>query len=107
MRGDFAVTFHEVIPESTTLELVATELGYIQADEHVRCSVVVSRRTARDRNILVHVELRSDGSDTNQHAEAVGLDQYDALRRAFAALRRVRRRRSQAAARARRTQTLH
>jgi len=86
MHEGFDITFREVIPEASIIELVIDELAHLDAAIDRHCSVVL-RRSEDDEAFAAWVALDPELRGDVVHGEATGPDLHAALHRAFADLR--------------------
>ena len=89
MHEGFDITFREVMPESSLIELVIEQLAQLHDvpgahDRH--CSVVLRRHAATPNAFDAHVQFEPERRGPALHGEASGPSAHEALCLAFADL---------------------
>ena len=91
MHDGFDITFREVMPESSLIELVVEQLAQLHDvpgahDRH--CSVELRRLAGAPHAFDAHVQFEPERRGPALHGEASGPSAHEALCRAFADLLR-------------------
>jgi hypothetical protein len=91
MHEGFDITFREVMPESSIIELVIEQIALLHGVADLHCSVVLRRNEhatdALDAQFDARVQLEPERRGDSLHGTATGHDPYEAVCRAFADLR--------------------
>ncbi|MDB4972134.1 MAG: hypothetical protein JWN48_475 [Myxococcaceae bacterium] len=87
MHEGFDITFREVMPESSIVELVIAQLATLRGLDDRHCSVVLRRHERALDEFAAHVQFEREWRGDALHGQATAHDPHEAVARAFADLR--------------------